>query len=628
MVMQVRNKQSEKPKEKNQSGKLQKEEKMSYPMKLMMISVMMIFATITVGGVYASTVTVSGGQISQVGGEISVPIVLDTADNGLIYYQMRITVADPTVAQVTRVDFPSWATISNVTTTLPATVVEAWAGDLATIPSNLPGTPNVLIATVTLKGLKAGPTQINLAFGGQCIGGATVRPAIQAGTLQVGSSAPTTGEISVSSVPTGAKIYLDGTDTGLITPNTKTGVSPGSHTVRCNLTGYTDNSQSVTVTAGVTIPVSLTLTPVSQPSPTTGEISVSSVPTGAKIYLDGTDTGLITPNTKTGVSPGSHTIRCSLADYTDNSQTVTVTAGVTIPVTLTLTPVSQPPTTGAISVSSVPTGAKIYLDGTDTGLITPNTKTGVSPGSHTIRCSLADYTDNSQTVTVTAGVTIPVSLTLTPVSQPSPTTGEISVSSVPTSATVFLDGVNTGHVTSTTLTGITPGLHTLLIKLSGYVDASQPVTVTVGQTTQATLTLIPTMPVPTGPTGQVYFSTTPQGATIFIDGAPANSVTPTIMAVSVGTHQAVFKLAGYNDLQAGFVAQMSSMTSVSRRLSPGSGVIIPITPGTTGTPVFTVVPTTTVTHITTVPTTAPGSSWYSKPWLPSWVRNLLPFYWR
>ncbi|MEI6294056.1 MAG: PEGA domain-containing protein [Methanomicrobiales archaeon] len=190
-----------------------------------------------------------------------------------------------------------------------------------------------------------------------------------------------------------------------------------------------------------------------------------------------------------------------------------------------------------------------------------------------------------------------------------------------------MDGVSTGQVTSTTLTGITPGSHTVLIKLSGYVDASQPVTVTAGQTTPVTQTLIPAMPAPTGPTGQVYFSTTPQGAAIFVDGALANVVTPTIMAIPVGTHQVVFKHAGYNDLQAEFFAKVSSMTTVSKRLTPGSGVIIPITPGTTGTPVVPTVSTTTTTYVTTVPTTvvttAPGS-WSYHTWLPSWVRKLFP----
>ena len=98
------------------------------------------------------------------------------------------------------------------------------------------------------------------------------------------------------------------------------------------------------------------------------------------------------------------------------------------------------------------------------------------------------------------------------------------------------------------------------------------------------------------------------------------------MAVPVGTHQAIFKLAGYNDLQAGFTAQQNSMTTVSRRLIPGSD-IIPVTPGTTGTPVITTVPTITTTQTIVVPTTAPGtrpSFWAYKITWPPWIRTFIP----
>ncbi|GEM_PF-4596705 len=342
---------------------------MSYTTRIMIVSVMMLLASVTIGGVYASTVTVSGGQISQVGNEVSVPISMDIADNGLIYDQMRITVADPTIAEVTKVDFPSWANLNNVATTLPASVVVATAGDLSQNPKNPPGATNVPIATVTLKGLKVGTTQINLDFVGQGLGGVMIHPAIQAGTLKVNGVAPT-------------------------------------------------------------------------------------------------------------------------------------------------------PTT-----------------------VVPTTST------------------------------------------PVPTTTTV----IPTTST--------------------------------------PVPTTVVPTTPTPL------PTPVGPTGQVYFSTTPQGAAIIIDGVASNGVTPFIIPVPVGSHQVVFRLAGYNELQAGFTAQQSSMTTVSRRLSPG-GSIIPTTRVTT---VATTVPGTSVTPITTVPTTGPTVlpttvptgdpySWLYQVTVPSWFKTYIPFF--
>jgi len=81
--------------------------------------------------------------------------------------------------------------------------------------------------------------------------------------------------------------------------------------------------------------------------------------------------------------------------------------------TTTTTTTTVPPTTGSISVSSTPTGAKIYLDNTDTGKTTNDTLTSVSAGAHTVKLVKEGYQDYTQSVTVTAGQTATVNATLT-----------------------------------------------------------------------------------------------------------------------------------------------------------------------------------------------------------------------
>ncbi len=75
-----------------------------------------------------------------------------------------------------------------------------------------------------------------------------------------GTPAPVYGSIQVSSSPTGAQVFLDGSDTGRTTNTTLTDVSPGSHTVDLVMEGYEDEQASVSVTAGQTAQVSVTLT--------------------------------------------------------------------------------------------------------------------------------------------------------------------------------------------------------------------------------------------------------------------------------------------------------------------------------------------------------------------------------
>jgi hypothetical protein len=71
-----------------------------------------------------------------------------------------------------------------------------------------------------------------------------------------------------------------------------------------------------------------------------------------------------------------------------------------------------------------------------------------------------------------------------------PVTGSLSVTTTPAGATVFIDGVQRG-VSPTTIPGLAPGDHTLLVKLNGYADLTAPVTITAGQARAYTTALSP-----------------------------------------------------------------------------------------------------------------------------------------
>ena len=73
-------------------------------------------------------------------------------------------------------------------------------------------------------------------------------------------------------------------------------------------------------------------------------------------------------------------------------------------------------TTGSIKIQSVPVGAKVYLDGVDTGSVTGlmgYTIASVSAGSHTIKLRYDYLKDREETVTVPAGGTAEISWDLT-----------------------------------------------------------------------------------------------------------------------------------------------------------------------------------------------------------------------
>jgi hypothetical protein len=63
-------------------------------------------------------------------------------------------------------------------------------------------------------------------------------------------------------------------------------------------------------------------------------------------------------------------------------------------------------TEGSIDVKSSPAGARVYIDGTDTGNITPFVITEVPEGAHTIKLALTEHKDKVGTVMVSAGETM------------------------------------------------------------------------------------------------------------------------------------------------------------------------------------------------------------------------------
>ena len=134
-------------------------------------------------------------------------------------------------------------------------------------------------------------------------------------------------------------------------------------------------------------------------------------------------------------------------------------------------PVSR---TGTLYLKSSPPSAMVYVDGVFYGL-TPRKVTGVSPGIRTVRMTKEGYADFVDQVLVTTSGIKMVMATL------SPATGSIRLNSIPPHADVYLDSTLVG-TTPMTITGVSPGTHTLVLMKEGYRDYSTGITITDGET--------------------------------------------------------------------------------------------------------------------------------------------------
>ena len=152
---------------------------------------------------------------------------------------------------------------------------------------------------------------------------------------------------------------------------------------------------------------SLTANPVSVvPGETSNITCVASDPDDDTLTYSWTVTGGTISgvgSTVTWIAPsvaGTFTISVTVDDGEGGTDTGTVSVPVVV-------------ATGSISVESNPPGAEIYLDGSDTGNITPYVITGVEAGAHTVRLTYSHYKDRQEQVRVNAGETTYINWALT-----------------------------------------------------------------------------------------------------------------------------------------------------------------------------------------------------------------------
>jgi len=223
----------------------------------------------------------------------------------------------------------------------------------------------------------------------------------------------TAGTLAISSNPPGATVYIDNVVKG-ITPVTLTDTATGSHTLLLRRSGYDDYTRDfiteplTPATIGAALTKSITEPTTQPPTPSLGSVAITSMPSGAAVYLDNSLKGTA-PVVISDVLPGNHEVILSLRGYNDWNQVVSVGSGQTAAVNAIL--VAQAPTTGSLAVTSDPMGAEIYIDNDFKG-VSPVTISGLSAGTHTLSVKLQDYADNTTNITITAGQTgrIPVVL--------------------------------------------------------------------------------------------------------------------------------------------------------------------------------------------------------------------------
>lgn len=199
------------------------------------------------------------------------------------------------------------------------------------------------------------------------------------------------GLLLVVSEPSGAEITCNGAQLGL-TPHIVTTLdAKRQHTLILRKTGYRDASVEVVFHGRTPVvkDVELVLD--------AGTLVVTSSPAGASVTVDGAAKG-VTPLELEEVAKGSARVEVALPGYKTQSKDVTIAVGRKQVVSFEL---EKHP--GSLRLSSVPAGARFYLDGEPFLGDANGMATGLAPRVYTVAAKMDGFADAEAAVEVKAG---------------------------------------------------------------------------------------------------------------------------------------------------------------------------------------------------------------------------------
>jgi serine/threonine protein kinase len=222
-----------------------------------------------------------------------------------------------------------------------------------------------------------------------------------------------TGELVVDSSPQGASIEIDGQRSGgCVTPCSISGLTAGPHVVSLTKAGYTLGSRPVEVTAGGRSIIALQLAPAA------ATVTISSNPVGASVYVDGKNTGRVTP-VQLSLPKGNYTFLLQMPGHLEAGTTAELHSGQLFQFAPALVPLGNVQAIrdarklsallgrgskemGRVQIKIRPKGSQIEVNQRTMEKTTP-AEFLFPPGSYKVKITQAGYKPLEKVISVTAG---------------------------------------------------------------------------------------------------------------------------------------------------------------------------------------------------------------------------------
>lgn len=334
-----------------------------------------------------------------------------------------------------------------------------------------------------------------------------------------------TGWVILDSEPSGASVYINDEFVGN-TPLGNYKQAYGTYQYRLEHPNYHSSTGTIELNAG-RFEQKVIL------KPAFGSISVNSSIAGAKILLDGKQTGKQTPAMLTEMPSGTHTITLQMDKYAPIQQEVIVEDGKTANVSMALDA-----RFARITINSLD-GAVIYSNGKFIGK--GRFSEDMMEGYYNLEARLDHHKTATKQIQVTAGQAQEITL------NPIPKYGSIDVISEPRDATVEIDGKEYGK-TPSTIESLLEGQHQILIRLGGYADYKSTINIKGNENATITAKLSNLI--------NIKITSNNPNATLYIDGVE-QGLASGIKSVSLGQHQIRLSATEWKD----YITTINATTS-------------------------------------------------------------------
>jgi formylglycine-generating enzyme required for sulfatase activity len=256
------------------------------------------------------------------------------------------------------------------------------------------------------------------------------------------------GIVGIDTDPPGASVNLLDQELG-VTPLRDVELPAGGVELFFSKDRYQSQTSIVDI-VGMHQPQSISV----QLLPDWADVSVTSIPSGAEIFIDDEPTGVTTPGT-IEVLTGEHEIRIALPGHRSHRQRILVAAQEQIA----LEPVTLQQADGLLRITTIPAGAGVTLNGKFEGE-SPLELAVRSKDRYRLQVFKAGYARVDRSIEVASNEELDISLALQRL------TGEVVVIAEPADAQLYVDGQLRGSANQTIR--LPTAAHKLEIRRTGY----------------------------------------------------------------------------------------------------------------------------------------------------------------